>query len=154
LLSLGAVFTIFAGYYYWIKIISGKEIEKRNGKILFYSLLIGVNTIFFPQHFLGMAGMPRRIADYPDSYQPWNYVSTIGSMITLMAVFLFIFNIYQQFSNKSIKRDNGQNWYNENSLFPIFDDQDINTTSSLERDLEFILPYPPKYHHFKEVPVV
>ncbi|HEY1096146.1 MAG TPA: cytochrome c oxidase subunit I [Alphaproteobacteria bacterium] len=85
-LSLGAVFALFAGWYYWIGKISGHQYPEWAGKIHFWLTFIGVNLVFFPQHFLGLAGMPRRIPDYPDMYAGWNYVSSVGAAITGISV--------------------------------------------------------------------
>ncbi len=90
-LSLGAVFGLFAGWYYWIGKMSGRQYPELLGKIHFYMTFIGVNLVFFPQHFLGMAGMPRRIPDYPDAYAGWNYISSVGAVITGLSVVLFLF---------------------------------------------------------------
>ena len=67
-LSMGAVFALFSGFYYWITKITGKKYNELLGQIHFYSLFTGVNITFMPQHFLGLAGMPRRIPDFPDSF--------------------------------------------------------------------------------------
>jgi cytochrome c oxidase subunit I len=77
-MSLGAVFALYAGFYYWIGKMSGHQYNETFGKIHFWTTFIGVNLTFFPQHFLGLAGMPRRIADYPDAFAGWNLVSSIG----------------------------------------------------------------------------
>ena len=89
-LSLGAVFSIFAGFYYWFGKMSGYEYSEILGKIHFWLTFVGVNLIFFPQHFLGLAGMPRRYADYPDAYAGWNYVSSVGSYISAFGVLIFL----------------------------------------------------------------
>jgi cytochrome c oxidase subunit 1 len=80
---MGAVFAIFAGWYYWIAKITGNNYNETLGKIHFWSTFIGVNLCFFPLHFLGLAGMPRRIPDFPDAYNQWNSIATLGSFITM-----------------------------------------------------------------------
>jgi cytochrome c oxidase subunit 1 len=89
-LSLGAVFAIFAGWYYWIGKMSGRQYPEWAGKLHFFTTFIGVNLTFFPQHFLGLQGMPRRIPDYPDAYQGWNMVSSMGSYITAASTVFFV----------------------------------------------------------------
>src|SRR3546814_15571528 len=78
-LSMGAVFGIFAGFYYWIGKFSGMQYPEILGQIHFWIFFIGVNLTFFPMHFLGLAGMPRRIPDYPDAFSGWNAVASFGS---------------------------------------------------------------------------
>src|SRR5256885_2291681 len=84
-LSLGAVFGIFCGFYYWFSKMSGREFPEWAGKLHFWTTFIGVNLTFFPQHFLGLAGMPRRIPDYPDAFHGWNEVSSFGAYISYAA---------------------------------------------------------------------
>ncbi len=93
-MSLGALFTAFAGFYYWFAKIFGKQYSEFLGKIHFSITFIGVNMTFFPQHFLGLAGMPRRIPDYPDAFAGWNLVSSIGAYISFFAALFFLFIIF------------------------------------------------------------
>ena len=97
-LSLGAVFTIFAGFYYWIGKMSGRQYPETLGKIHFWITFVGVNVLFFPQHFLGVAGMPRRIPDYPDAYAGWNMVSSIGALIVAVGTVFFLFVLWRTFT--------------------------------------------------------
>jgi cytochrome c oxidase subunit 1 len=94
---MGAVFAIFAGWYYWIGKIIGNNYPEILGKIHFWGTFIGVNLCFFPMHFLGLAGMPRRIPDYPDSYAPWNNIASLGSFITMASTVLFVYIVYLTF---------------------------------------------------------
>ena len=89
-LSLGAAFALFGGWYYWIGKISGRQYPEWAGKVHFWLTFIGVNMVFFPQHFLGLAGMPRRIPDYPDIYTGWNYVSSVGALITAASIVFWL----------------------------------------------------------------
>ena len=98
-LSMGAVFGLFGGYYYWIEIIIGYPYNDLLGKIHFWTFFWGVNITFFPMHFLGLAGMPRRIPDYPDAFAGWNLISSIGSIITFFSVLFFICSVYYHFIN-------------------------------------------------------
>jgi cytochrome c oxidase subunit 1 len=98
-LSMGAVFAIFAGWYYWIGKITGNQYPEVLGKIHFWSTFIGVNLCFFPMHFLGLAGMPRRIPDFPDAYTQWNSIASFGTFVTITATALFIYIIYVTFTS-------------------------------------------------------
>jgi cytochrome c oxidase subunit 1 len=91
---MGAMFGIFAGFYYWFGKITGYLYDEYLAKCHFYLTFIGANITFFPMHFLGVAGMPRRIPDYPVIYQFWNTVSSIGSLISLFGVFYWFYVIY------------------------------------------------------------
>lgn len=93
-LSMGAVFGIFSGFYYWIGKMSGRQYPEILGKIHFWSTFIGVNLTFFPMHFLGLNGMPRRIPDYPDAYSSWNFISSYGSYLNVLSALGFIGLIY------------------------------------------------------------
>jgi len=94
-LSMGAVFAIYAGFYYWIGKMTGYQYPEELGKIYFWLTFIGVNFTFFPMHFLGLAGMPRRISDYPDMYQKWNTFITFGAMFTFFSILFFFYVIYK-----------------------------------------------------------
>lgn len=93
-LSMGVVFSIFAGIYYWWKKLSGYTYPELLGKVHFWLFFFGVNLTFFPMHFLGLAGMPRRIPDYPDAFTGWNAVASFGSYISVVSVLLFITIIF------------------------------------------------------------
>jgi len=93
-LSMGAVFAIFAGFYFWIGKIIGLEYPESLGQVHFIIFFIGVNLTFAPMHFLGIAGMPRRIPDYPDAYVGWNSVASFGSYISAISTIFFFFLVY------------------------------------------------------------
>ena len=131
-LSLGAVFAIFAGFYYWFSKMSGYEYSEFLGQLHFWLTFIGVNLVFFPQHFLGLAGMPRRYADYPDAFAGWNYISSIGSYISVIGLVVFFANLIYAFSKKKAA---AQNPWGEGA-----------TT------LEWTVPSPPNFHTFEELP--
>ncbi|MBL8569222.1 MAG: cytochrome c oxidase subunit I [Phreatobacter sp.] len=131
-LSLGAVFAIFAAWYYWFPKMFGYMYSEFIGKLHFWVTFVGVNLIFFPQHFLGLQGMPRRYVDYPDAFATWNYVSSIGSYIAAVGVAIFLFGIFHAFSRKQLAGDNP---WGEGA-----------TT------LEWTLTSPPPFHQFEQLP--
>ena len=110
-LSMGAVFGIFAGFYYWIGKITGKEYPEILGKIHFWLFFIGVNLTFFPMHFLGLGGMPRRIPDFPDAFSGWNSVCSLGSYISFFSSLFFFYIVY------IILLDKKNNKYEKNNNF-------------------------------------
>jgi cytochrome c oxidase subunit 1 len=96
-LSMGAVFAIFAGFYYWIAKITGLQYPEVLGQIHFWVFFVGVNLTFFPMHFLGLAGMPRRIPDYPDAYAGWNMIASFGSYLSAVSSVFFFYVVYYTF---------------------------------------------------------
>src|SRR5512143_2753418 len=109
-LSLGAVFAIFAGFYYWIPKMSGYRYNGFLGGLHFWIMFVGVNVIFFPQHFLGLQGMPRRYIDYPEAFTYWNHVSSIGYLITIAGVAVFLIMLAEMFI---VRRKAGANPWGE-----------------------------------------
>jgi len=104
-LSMGAVFGIFAGFYHWFHKMTGLNIPVLCGKIHFWITILGVNLTFFPMHFLGLAGMPRRIPDFPDAFAGWNYVASVGSFISVIGLFFFLFVILTCFYSDATKKE-------------------------------------------------
>jgi len=98
-LSMGAVFAIFAGWYYWITKITGLTYPEILGQIHFWLFFLGVNLTFFPMHFLGLAGMPRRVPDYPDAFSGWNSVASFGSYLSALSAILFFVIVYLTLTN-------------------------------------------------------
>jgi cytochrome c oxidase subunit 1 len=104
-LSMGAVFAIFVGFYHWFEKITGLKYPEVLGQIHFWAMFCGVNLTFFPMHFLGLAGMPRRIPDYPDAYAFWNNVASFGAVSTSLVVSFFFYIIYISLSQgKPVRR--------------------------------------------------
>jgi len=95
-LSLGAVFGIFTGYYYWSPLVLGLDYNKNLARMHFVLLVIGTNLTFMPMHYLGINGMPRRISDYPDSYNAWNEVATFGALLSSLSMFVFAVVVERQ----------------------------------------------------------
>ena len=135
-LSLGAVFALFAGYYYWVAKMWGRQYPEWMGVVHFWLTFIGVNLIFFPQHFLGLQGMPRRYIDYPDAYAGWNEVSSYGAYLTGIATLWFIFvALYTAFFGKKAE----DNYWDAPPQSMTF---------------EWTLSSPPPFHQFEIQPKV
>ena len=133
-LSLGAVFALFAGFYYWFPKMSGRMHSELLSHLHFWVFFIGVNMIFFPMHFLGMEGMPRRIPDYPVAFEYWNQFATLGYWIMAGSMAIFFVNLIYAFT--AGKRA-APNYWGEGA-----------TT------LEWSLSSPPPYHQFETLPVI
>ncbi len=133
-MSLGALFGAYAGFYYWFPKMTGKMISETAGWIHFVTTFIGTNLTFFPQHFLGLAGMPRRYVDYPDAFAGWNYISSVGSYITMGSTIFFILVVFYTFKKG---KPAGNNPWGEGA----------NT-------LEWTIPSPPEYHTFTTQPKI
>lgn len=133
-LSLGALFSIFAGFYFWFPKFTGYMYNETLGKLHFWITFIGVNLAFFPMHFLGLAGMPRRYADYPDGFAAWNFISSIGAFIAGFGALVFLAMLVEAFV---VKRKAGDNPWG------------VGATT-----LEWTLPSPPPFHQFNELPHV
>lgn len=133
-LSLGAVFAMFAGFYYWFGKMSGRQYPEFWGKLHFYMTFIGVNMAFFPMHFLGLSGMPRRIPDYPDAFAPWNHIVSMGAYLSGISALLFIaIVIYSLFKGKKAE---------------------ANPWGEGAKTLEWTIPSPAPYHCFEEQPKI
>ncbi|MDP2010788.1 MAG: cbb3-type cytochrome c oxidase subunit I, partial [Phenylobacterium sp.] len=133
-LSLGAVFAIFAGFYYWFEKIWGVKYREWLGALHFWVTFVGVNLIFFPQHFLGLQGMPRRYVDYPEAFTLWNQVSTIGYLVTAGGVVIFLLLL----AEAALSRRKAE----------------ANPWGEGATTLEWTLSSPPPFHQFNELPVI
>ena len=133
-MSMGALFSIFAGFYYWFGKMSGRQYPERLGKIHFWLTFIGVNLTFFPMHFLGVSGMPRRIPDYPDAFAGWNEVASYGSYLSGIGTVLFVYIVIRTLvAGERV----GENPWGEGA-----------TT------LEWKVSSPPPFHTYEELPKV
>lgn len=133
-MSLGAVFSIFAGVYYWFAKMTGKDYPEWAGKLHFWMMFIGANITFFPQHFLGRQGMPRRYIDYPEQFALWNYVSSLGAFLSGLS-FLFFFGIVFYAMRYGKRETNPMYW-----------------GPQPDPTLEWTLPNPPPEHTFETLP--
>ncbi len=131
-MSLGATFGIFCGWYYWFPKMTGYNYSEGLAKVHFWLTFIGVNLVFFPQHFFGLAGMPRRYVDYPDAFAGWNFVSSIGSYVSALGLVMFFVVIIHAFMRKQKAADNP--W-------------GVGATT-----LEWTLSSPPPFHSFEVLP--
>nr|UVU30555.1 cytochrome c oxidase subunit 1 [Euceros serricornis] len=131
-LSMGAVFAILGGFIYWYPLMFGLKLNMKWLKIQFFTMFLGVNLTFFPQHFLGLSGMPRRYSDYPDSFMCWNVISSLGSIFSLLSIFFFFFILWESFCSQ---RKMIFNYYMKSSI-------------------EWKQKYPPLNHSFKEIPLI
>nr|AML26182.1 cytochrome c oxidase subunit I [Scolytinae sp. BMNH 1274290] len=131
-LSMGAVFAIMAGLVQWFPLFTGLTMNNKYLKIQFISMFIGVNMTFFPQHFLGLSGMPRRYSDYPDAYIMWNIISSIGSLISLVSILFFIFIVWESFSVKRLSI----------------------TSLNMSSSIEWLQKFSPAEHSYNELPAI
>ncbi|YP_008238908.1 cytochrome c oxidase subunit I (mitochondrion) [Nilaparvata lugens] len=131
-LSMGAVFTIIASFIHWYPLFTGSNMNNKWLKIQFYSMFLGVNLTFFPQHFLGLTGMPRRYSDYPDMYTLWNLFSSMGSFISLISILMLMFIMWESLSFK------------RKMVFKTNQPQSI----------EWKMNLPPSEHSFNEIPML
>jgi cytochrome c oxidase subunit 1 len=131
-LSLAAVFTIFGGWYYWFPKMTGYMYSESLGKLHFWLMFIGANIAFFPMHFLGLAGMPRRIVDYPEAFAGWNFIASIGSFISFAGLLVFLFGMTYAFSRKV--------------------HAPANPWGAGATTLEWTLPSPPAFHSYETLP--
>ena len=145
-LSMGAVFALFSAWYFWIPKIIGLNYNIYLAKIHFWIFFVGVNVTFFPPHFLGLQGMPRRISDYPDAFAGWNLISSLGSLISVIATWLFLDITYKQLKAGEVTSKYA--WYIPQHFTDYLQSLLIRAYSSLEWGLSS----PPKPHAFVTLP--
>nr|YP_010222603.1 cytochrome c oxidase subunit I [Pentatoma metallifera]UCC46066.1 cytochrome c oxidase subunit I [Pentatoma metallifera] len=131
-LSMGAVFAIMGSFIQWFPLFTGVTMNPKWLKIQFFSMFLGVNITFFPQHFLGLSGMPRRYSDYPDSYTGWNIISSIGSIMSMISIIMFIMIVWESFISKRTLV------FNEN----------------MNSSIEWMQKTPPIEHSYNEIPIM
>ena len=144
-LSMGAVFGLFSGFYFWIGKMSGVQYPEVLGQVHFWITFVGVNLTFFPMHFLGLAGMPRRIPDYPDAFSGWNWIASFGSYVTTIGIVLFIYILYETFVHGEPVGKNVWEDINERTV-----ERGFRGSFSLE----WMLDSPPNFHTFEEIPQI
>jgi cytochrome c oxidase subunit 1 len=144
-LSMGAVFALFAGFYYWFGKMCGLQYSEELGRIHFWTTFLGVNITFLPMHFLGLAGMPRRIPDYPDAYIGWNVVASYGSILSLVGTLVFFYMIYNTLTQG--ERCGANPWLFESIEGREHDVEEVKT-------LEWLVASPPAFHTFDELPQI
>ena len=128
LLSMGAMFALFAGFYFWFSLITGLSYDEGRGQLHFWTFFIGVNLTFFPMHMMGLAGLPRRYFDYPDCFAGWNSLVSYGALISFLSVFLLAAP-FNTVPSKTV----------------------VPTTAS---SLEWLLPATPATHTFSQLPIL
>nr|UVU30542.1 cytochrome c oxidase subunit 1 [Euceros kiushuensis] len=131
-LSMGAVFAIMGGFIYWYPLMFGYSLNNKWLKIQFFSMFLGVNLTFFPQHFLGLSGMPRRYSDYPDVFMCWNVVSSFGSILSMLSIFFFLFILWESLCSQ------------RKMIFYYY----------MKSSIEWKQTYPPLNHSFSEIPLI
>jgi cytochrome c oxidase subunit 1 len=147
-LSMGAVFSIYAGLYYWSPKLLGKRYDEDLACAHFWALFVGVNVTFMPQHFLGLQGMPRRIPDYADAFEGWNTVSSAGSLISVMATVLFLYTVYDMLTSQPEAEANP---WGEPGFYldgPTYTELALHSST-----LEWVAPSPTPLHAFSVIPV-
>nr|WMV00376.1 cytochrome oxidase subunit I [Maoricicada hamiltoni] len=131
-LSMGAVFAIMASFIHWFPLFTGMTLNSNWLKIHFLLMFIGVNMTFFPQHFLGLSGMPRRYSDYPDAYMSWNMISSMGSIMSLIGIMFLLFIVWESFISMRL----------------------VLYSNSIQSSIEWMQKFPPSEHSYNEMPLL